>query len=421
VLETPPGLAIDDDNTDDMQSITAPQKSRAPLVGDAFRALLRRTERRVAGGTRSPSTLAMQREHVRYLIEHIGSKTPLADMTTRRIASVLEAEGRGRRRQLSGSTLRKRASTLSQALELARGRAPKLPEIPFDYQPRAAYLPHFDAYARLRDELPAERRLWLVVALWTGQRRSDVERMVREDFDPDAKLVVVRSWKTRRFAGIRIHAAGELVRELRAHWEQLAPGAKLVPAWPHANTWLRRRCDRLGLERITTHSLRHTFFTWYVAANGFTAELLEIGGWKDLTIPAKVYAHALPVRFRGQIDRTVAMAMSLRRGPRKSLAKAKAGTQSAAHGEQRIGAGAAETAPAPVTSPEGLRPGTGLNRRSPDLLSQAVGRPVGPAGFEPAAYGLKVRNSAVSVRMSLVGKPTEGHPCLTQQPRSRAP
>jgi hypothetical protein len=92
-----------------MQSLTAPQKSRAPLVGDAFRALLRRTAKRVEGGTRSPATLAMQEQHVRYLSERIGPKTPLADLTTRRIAHVLDVESRGRRRVLSGSTLRKRA------------------------------------------------------------------------------------------------------------------------------------------------------------------------------------------------------------------------------------------------------------------------------------------------------------------------
>ena len=362
-------------------------------MGGAFRALLERTARRVAGGTRSPATLAMQKQHARYLIERVGRATPIADLTSRRIARLLEEEGRGRRWQLSGSTLRKRASTLSQALELARGRAPTLPEIPFDYQPRAAFLPHFDAYARLRDELPLERRLWFAVAVWTGQRCSDVERMRREDFDPRVPFVLVRSTKTRRFVGVRIHAASELVRELGPWWEKLEPGAKLVPAWPHANKWLRRRCDKLGIPRLSTQSLRHTFFTWYVAANGFTAELLAIGGWKDLKIPAKVYAHALPVRFRGQIERTVAMSTSLRRGPRKTLAKAKTGTQLSSDGPKRVGADALPGAPAPDTRPERHISRDRWDRKSPLAPFQASGELVGPAGFEPAANGLKVRSS----------------------------
>lgn len=405
-----------------MDSLPAASKGRAKDVGGAFRALLQRTARRVAGGTRSPATLAMQKQHARYLIERVGRATPLTSLTSRRIARLLEEEGRGRRWQLSGSTLRKRASTLSQALELARGRAPTLPEIPFDYQPRAAFLPHFDAYARLRDELPLERRLWLAVAVWTGQRRGDVERMVREDFDPAVPSVVVRSTKTRRFAGVRIHAASELVREIGPWWETLPPGAKLVPAWPHANKWLRRRCIKLGLPRLSTHSLRHTFFTWYVAANGFTAELLEIGGWKDLKIPAMVYAHALPVRFRGQIERTVAMATSLRRGPRKSLAKAKAGTHLPSDRPKGSGVGGVPAPPTPDTRPERHTAGTGWDRKSAAPPSQAIGRLVGPAGFEPAANGLKVREPRpVSVGVVSRGPAHGETPCQQSPTRSRAP
>ena len=303
-----------------MNSLTADARNRSKTAAEAFGLLLRRTARRVAGGTRSPATLAMQREHARYLLERIGARTPIDELTPRRIAKLLEQERGGRLgRELSGGTLRKRASTLSQAIELARGRAPKLPEIPYTYRPRTSFLPHFDDYAKLRDRLSPERRLWLAVATWTGQRRSDVERMVKEDFDPDAEFVVVRSNKTRRGrAGVRIHAANELVRELRPHWEQLPAGAKLVPAWPHANTSLKYHCKRLGLPQLSTHGLRHTFWTWYVAANGFTAEMLEIGGWGDLRMPALVYAHALPVRFRGQIERTVAIATALRRGPQQA-------------------------------------------------------------------------------------------------------
>lgn len=392
-----------------MGSLPQPAKGRAKDVGGAFRALLQRTARRVEGGTRSPATLAMQREHVRYLLERIGRTTPVAKLTPSRIAQLLEQEGQGRRRPLSGGTLRKRASTLSQAIELARGRAPKLPEIPYEYRPRTAFLPNFDAYERLRDELPLERQLWLALAVFTGQRCSDVERMRREDFDPAVPYVIVRSTKTRR-AGVRIHAAGELVRALREHWLLLEPGAKLVPAWPHANSTLRGICKRLELPHLSAQSMRHTFFTWYVAANGFTPELLAIGGWSSLAVPVRVYAHALPVRFRGQIERTFAVAKSLRRGPRKNLAhKAEAGTVSLRVGPKRNGPEAARTASGPVTSPRGRSSGTGLDRKSPPLEHQGSSISVGPAGFEPAAYGLKVRRDPVSVSVT-EGNPVEGRP-----------
>jgi integrase len=383
-----------------MNSLSAPAEKRAKTARDAFGALLRRTARRVAGGTRSPATLSMQREHARYLLERIGDETPVDQLTPRRIAKLLEQEGKGRRRPLSGNTLRKRASTLSQALELARGRAPKLPEIPHSYRPQVTYLQDLTDYERLRDALTSEQRLWFVVAVWTGQRCSDVERMRREDFDPVHPFVVVRSTKTGRRTGVRIHAGAELVRELRAHWEQLPAGGKLVPAWPHANTTLRRICARLEMPRISTKALRHTFFTWYVAANGFTAELIEIGGWKDLTMPARVYAHALPVRFRSQIDRTFAVAKSLRRGPRK--------LSSAGSSAKRNGTDGASNTVGPDTRPEGLVHGTGLDPRLRRPQQQAAQRPVGPAGIEPATNGLKVRENAQNTSPFEAKAPSEG-------------
>jgi len=383
-----------------MNSLQPTAKTRAKTARDAFRLLLQRTERRVEGGTRSPATLAMQRQHARYLLERIGPRTLVDQLTPRRIARLLEQEGKGRRWPLSAGTLRKRASTLSQAIEIVRGRAPRLPEIPHTYKPQVAFLQDLAAYERLRDDLTPEQRLWFVVAVWTGQRYSDVERMRREDFDPDQQFVVVRSTKTGRTAGVRIHAGAELVRGLRAHWEQLPAGAKLVPAWPHANTTLKGACKRLGLPRISTKGLRHTFFTWYVAANGFTAELLEIGGWADLTMRARVYAHALPVRFRSQIDRTFAMAKSLRLGPRKSF--------SAESAAKKVGRPVLQAPAAPDTRPEGLVHGTGLNARPPDVRRQTSKRSVGPAGFEPAASGLKVRKNARVTGPFEAETPSEG-------------
>lgn len=399
-----------------MGSVPQPAKSGAKDVGGAFRALLQRTARRVEGGTRSPATLAMQRQHARYFLERIGRATPVAALTPHRIAQLLEQERAGRRRLLSGNTLRKRASTLSQALELARGRAPKLPEIPYEYRPQVTYLRDLAAYERLRDALTPAQRLWFAVAVWTGQRRSDVERMRREDFDPAAPFVVVRSTKTGRRVGVRIHAAAELVRELREHWLRLQPGEKLVPAWPHANTTLRRICAKLDMPHLSTKALRHTFFTWYVAANGFTAELLEIGGWKDLQMPARVYAHALPVRFRSQIDRTFAVAKSLRIGPRKSLAKAKAGTTSRGVVPNEVGRSVLVAPTAPDTRPERRAAGTGWDPRHPPPQQQAAKVPVGPTGIEPVTYGLKVpRPLALSASPEAAAE--ERRPCL-QPPKA---
>jgi len=392
--------------SDDTRTLPPPPRGRAKVVRDAFRLLLRRTAARVQAGVRSPATLAMQQQHVRYLLERLPGATPLEQLTPRRIARVLELEGRGRRRRLCGNSLRKRASTLSQALKLARGRAPRLPEIPYRYEPQRDHLVDVDSYRRLRDALPAHRRLWFVVATWTGQRASDVERMRREDLDVDGRWVMIRSTKTRRPAR-RFHAAPELVAELGEHWRALTPGAKLVAPWPHACTQLPRTAVRMGLPPISPQRLRHTFFTWFVAANGFTPELLELGGWKDLTIPALVYAHAAPIRLRQQIERTHRLVVRRHRWPKISCAAIPL------HKEM-----APPVLPAP-TGPEPAHADHAFYREQEGIADRFfTGDLVGPAGFEPAARGLKVPLPDANAR-SAVGNHGD-RPCEKRKGRAAA-
>jgi integrase len=378
-----------------MNIVPARPRIPAATVGDAFDALLARTARRVAGGTRSAATLSMQREQVRYLLERIPAETPIGDVTADRIFEALELEAAGRGgKELSGGTLRKRAYTLSAAIELATGRKPELPEIPYTYEPNRSFLANFDDYVKLRDSFRHAHRLWFVLAVWTGQRHRDVEQMKVEDFDPFEKWVVVRSSKTRKTDGVRIHAAPELVSELASHWALLDPGMKLVPSWSQPNCALRWHCRKLGIPPISTHGLRHTFFTWYVAANGFTPELLEIGGWNDLRIPARVYAHALPPRFQEQIERTVATATSLRRRSRKGSA----GLVRRIKNEPEE----ADTSSGSETRLEGLTAKAGRERRPMLQAHQAALSALVPrVGVEPTAHGFSVPLQALTCESPL--------------------
>lgn len=395
-------------NTRSNDRILRAPARRAKVVRDAFRLLLQRTEQRVAAGVRSPKTLHMHERHVAYLLERLPGRTPLERLTPARIAQVLEHERRGRRRPLKPNTLRKRACTLSMALELARGRAPRLPEIPFRYEPRGEHLPDFASYAKLRDALPLERRLWFVAAAWTGQRASDVEAMVREDLDLADRQVLIRSTKTKR-PPRWFHAAPELLRELGDHWRQLPAGAKLVPAWPNASVQLAKVARRLGLPRISPQRLRHTFFTWYVHANGFTPELLELGGWRTLTIPALVYAHAAPKRLEQQIERMHRLVVRPRRAARKVSRPKGAKPEPTTAGAVPVGVGSAAGATAadpalPTTAMSDVCRATAAFRA--DSTSSKKSPSVGPAGFEPAAYGLKV---VLARSADLVGSRGESH------------
>lgn len=286
--------------------------------------LLAHTRRRVAGGIRSAGTLAMQVQHVSYLLERLPGDLPIADLSAELIEAFADSETEGRRgRPLSAGTLLKRLSTLRQALKRQRRRRrlevlPDFPEIEYRYEPDQRHLRAYDDYKEISLALPQERAEWFALAVWTGQRHSDVERMTKDDFDPTARppWVRVRSWKTRRRVGIRVPAAPEIVRVFAAKWRRLKAGAPLVAPWPYASSALTKICRRIGRPPIAANTCRHTFFTWAVAGNGFTAELIQLGGWTDLKMLSQVYAHALPVRFGATIVRLVDAAGAPRRPPR---------------------------------------------------------------------------------------------------------
>lgn len=304
--------------------------SSIPPISEVFDSFLQRFSERVKEGARSADTLEMHRTHVRFLLEHIDPSTPVDLVDEQTVETWLAAEKVGRRefaggpRPLGNGSLRKRASTLRSALELARRakwihRVPDFPEMPHRYEPDPRYLPTWDDYQEILDALPEHRREWLALALWTGQRKRDVNGMRREDFDPacpDAlggPWVRVRSRKTSRRRGIRIAAAPELVRILTPRWLRLRASAPLVEPWEHVSSQLAATCRRIGKDAICANTLRHTFFTWAVAANGITAEIQAIGQWTTPFMLLTVYAHAMPVRFHRQVVATDELARSLMR------------------------------------------------------------------------------------------------------------
>lgn len=295
----------------------------------ALNAWIDLTVERVREGVRSGHTLAMTRRHVRYF-SHAALEIPLAVLDAEAVSSVLADCARGCRiladgscRSLSNVTLRKRASTLRAALRLARRRGwiaavPEFPEMPARYVPRNRAL-DWDEYADLLRALPQHRREWIALATWTGQRAGDVHAARREDFNPAGAWVRVRSTKTHQPAGFRIAAAPELLRILTPRWSALERGAHLVQPWPHVSSALTALTKRRGWQTITANTLRHTFFTWAVAAGGLSAEVQAIGGWTTPLMLMKVYAHAAPVRCAELVAKTAELAQSTRRPPQRVL------------------------------------------------------------------------------------------------------
>lgn len=359
---------------------------------------------------RSPATLAMQVQHVRYILDRIPAALPVGEVDEETIGELATVEGAGRRkcpdgtfRPIAASSVLKRLSTLRRALKIQKrrrviDRLPEFPEILSAYQPDRKFIRTYAEAVAIAAALPPNRADWFWLCLWTGQHSSDVERMTKEDIHPlgAGRWVRVRNTKNRRFEGVRIACPADLARVIGARWLALKPGARLVDPWPHVSSnQLPATCERIGLPRYTAKSLRHTFFTWMISKVGITKAVMEIGGWSSYEMVVKVYGHALPLQFRAAVRALDHFVVDeARRPPRSAKAKFSSTPGLSASAETKM--------PPPVLSAPGgeeCQPGrvvTGETRRlvhagdspqEPDVFS------VGPVGFEPTAYGLKVRPS----------------------------
>lgn len=384
-----------------------PRNSGAPTLARALSELLERTEEFVKATVRSPETLAMQRQHCKMLLEHLDGDLPVDQITAEMLERLVAEERHGRRQLRDGSvkecstgTVRKRLSTLHAALKLQMRRRrlnalPLWPEVPYRYRPDRRHLASWETYLKILGALPSERALWFGLAVWTGQRKSDVERMTREDLDLDAvddegtpaPTMRVRSTKTKSTEGVMSACPSELARLFDARWRQLRPGQRLVKPWPHVSSQLARTCERIGLPPICANTLRHTFYTWAVASAGaLTPEILEHGQWASPIIPLRTYAHAVPAKRREMMANLEAFAHAQgeRRGPKRAT--------------ERLGADGAGTPSAPGTPTVWRGPkvpaGGKQAGNSPELTQVDFEFfPVGAAGIEPAANGLRVRGA----------------------------
>jgi integrase len=288
---------------------TPPHRLLRHSLGHALEALLRHTRTRVADGSRSAGTLAMQAGHAPWLLAQLGD-VAIADIDEAALdalaARARESGGRGGR-PLKVRTVAKRFSTLRRALRLAhrRGELARMPLSPEfampPIAPRENIFRDIGEYQAVRRFLPPHRQDWLDVALWTGQHAGDIERMVWSDVAEDFSWVMIRNTKNRKPHGFRVKSPAPLVRALRDMWDRTARRGRvplasepIVRPWPTRAYQLGRACVRAGRAPMNATDLRHTCFSWMVSKTGLTPGAQRWGGWSSYRMMEATYVHALP-------------------------------------------------------------------------------------------------------------------------------
>jgi integrase len=210
----------------------------------------------------------------------------------------------------SRSTVRKELVTLRQTLRMAHDRGVMarepsacLPRFKARYVPRDRWLTPQEA-ARLVAMFLEPRRRWLLVALYTGARRSELEALTWEDHVNMAEgWILLPGTKT-----ARARRKQPLSQPLRKLLEAVpAKRGAVVQPWPNAVRDLAAACHRAGMARAGPNDLRRTFASWLKQAGVDTLAVTQLMGHTSGRMVELVYGHLNMDTFRAAVEHLPAL------------------------------------------------------------------------------------------------------------------
>lgn len=156
-------------------------------------------------------------------------------------------------------------------------------------------------------------RSMVVIALHTGMRRGEIQRLTWAEVDFDRGIILVRKTKTGRDRIVPMH---DLVKKLLLELSQAAQLRKIsqtssLEACDNETrifevNWIeklwRKTCQRAGITNLRFHDLRHTFAT-RLAANGVDAfAIARLLGHATVNMTAR-YAHSTSEHLQAAISK----------------------------------------------------------------------------------------------------------------------
>jgi len=235
----------------------------------------------------SPATRSCYTQRAGHVLRILG-ETSLAALHLDLVQSYIDqrlAEGAAR------ETLRKEICVLRRALDLAHKRAilatppgSLLPRFRTKYVPKKVWLTPKD-FDRLLATLPPARQTWLLAAVYTGGRLSELVALAWSDVDFASGMIHLRGTKTERsdrIIPLHPRLAARLSAERRVRGPVLAP-------WGSVRRDLALACRKAGVPVVTPNDLRRTFASWLVQAGETSYVVAQLLGHSSSTMVERVY------------------------------------------------------------------------------------------------------------------------------------
>ena len=272
------------------------------------------------------STIKQRRQHLRLHIAPFLGREKLSSLTTPRIHQFdadLRAAGRSLAMRRAVLTNLKTAISFAQGIGLVAQNVARGVKIKGDRRIASAPLRagrDFPSKAEIRsliDRAPARWRAFIIAAIFTGMRASELRGLTWKDIDLDAATVHVRqradAWRNigppKSAAGTRDIPLVPMAVNALLQWRRNCPTGKLDLVFPngagniesHSNVvkrvWnpLQVTCGLVNEKakpRYSFHALRHTAASLFIAHLGWTPKRVQsVLGHSSITMTFDRYGH----------------------------------------------------------------------------------------------------------------------------------
>ncbi len=197
----------------------------------------------------------------------------------------------------SPETVRKELVTIKRALETAKEHGhflgePRatMPRWRVRYVPRKRWLTPAELDKLLAALGNDRHRRWVLLAVYTGGRYSEVAAITWADVDRRAGTIRVAGTKT---DGSDRHVPIPApLKPLLTH--PGAPGEAVAGTWPKVCRDLARACTKAKVPRVSPNDLRRTYASWLVQAGTSSYVVAQLLGHKTSRMVELVYGRLSP-------------------------------------------------------------------------------------------------------------------------------
>jgi integrase len=255
--------------------------------------------------TKTESTYKNEKLVIDVQLKSFFGDTPLSAITAKRIEEFKAL----RRETVKASTVNRQLdvikSMMARAVEWGRlATNPAKGVRKFKVDVTAPRFLTLSEGAALIEAAEGQMKGFVVTALNTGLRKSELFRLTWSNVDFERRQILVEQTKGKRFRAIPMNKL--LTNTLSRHPHHITSdyvfhNSKGKP-WRDTRKSFSATYEKAGLPHVTIHGLRHTFISNLVMAGEDLRTVQELAGHRDINTTMR-YAHLAPGHLKASVER----------------------------------------------------------------------------------------------------------------------